>query len=112
MNSKLFSALSYFSILFFPVLIPLIIYMTNEQDDVKRHAKRAGISQCIPIMLFAVNMFIIPTVLFPSNTSTEHLFSFRLSAWQYMPLILSFAYTIVYFIILLWNLFQGVRVLK
>ncbi len=112
LNDKLLNALSYFSVLFFPVITPLIIYFTNEKKAVKAHAKRACISQCIPFVLFIINMLILPTLFFQSTRSIESSLSFNLSAWQYLPLILSFAYSILYFIILLWNVFQGVRALK
>lgn len=112
MNDKLLHALSYFSILFFPVLIPLIIYMTSNKQTVKTHAKRAFISQCIPFIIFIINMLLIPTFFLQSRSANEQLFSFQLSIWQYAPLLLSFAYSVLYVVILVWNIFQGIRVLK
>ncbi|CAH0417165.1 DUF4870 domain-containing protein [Periweissella fabaria] len=48
MQSKFINALSYFSILFAPVLIPIIIWFAAGDFDVKRNAKKALFLQIVP----------------------------------------------------------------
>ncbi|WP_301109698.1 hypothetical protein [Sporosarcina sp.] len=111
-NSKLLSSLCYFSIFFAPLLLPAIIFFATDEFDVKRHAKKSIISHIIPMVLliagFVVMSFSIfsfdPQVVAPSDNN----FIF----WSLTPLVFIILYSLLFLVVLIWNVYQGIKVLR
>ena len=105
-TNKILSSLSYFSILFAPFILPVIVYFVSEDREVKYHAKRSLISHIFPVILTVIlfftlffNIYSIPT----DGTSMGPLV---------LPVILMLLYMLVYGILLVWNIIQGIKVLR
>lgn len=59
-NEQLLSAFSYISILFCPLIVPIVVYFAQKDDFVRFHAKRAIIGQSIVVSaLFAIFAMLI-----------------------------------------------------
>lgn len=58
MNLKVINALSYFSIFFAPVIVPIIIWIVGDDADIIGNAKKAFWLQIIPF-IFVVLAFIL-----------------------------------------------------
>ena len=58
-NQRILSALCYFSILFAPFLLPLIVYFVSPDTEVKYHAKRSLLSHLIPVALGIVGFIVL-----------------------------------------------------
>lgn len=111
-NKKLLSALCYFSIFFFPLLIPFIIHVTTDETDVKFHAKRSFISHLIPMALLIVGIIIFSLSMFSVEKRMTAILNQQFDFWQIAPFLFTIIYSLLFFIILIWNVFQGVKVLK
>lgn len=99
-GNKVLASLSYFSIVFAPFLLPIIIYIVGERD-VKSHAKKAFISHIIPVII------IFCGVLFSGILG--------IGGFEYYPFAMITAYIIgglvaIYYFI--WNTVKGVQVLQ
>ncbi|MEI4770205.1 DUF4870 domain-containing protein [Psychrobacillus sp. FJAT-51614] len=109
-NNRILSALSYFSVLFAPFILPIIVFFVSQDTEVKHHAKRSLISHLIPF-IFMIVLFI---ALFSSfftvfmNAAVNEQSLFMASA----PFLFVFLYLVSYIIILVWNIIQGVKVLR
>ncbi|MEL3962422.1 DUF4870 domain-containing protein [Lysinibacillus endophyticus] len=105
-NNKIISALCYVSLLFAPFLLPLIVYLVINNNEVKYHAKRAFISHLIPVVIgMLLGIFGIFGIF--SVTSTDIMNGFVISLFIFMAI-----YFLITIILLIWNLIQAVRVLK
>lgn len=105
---KVLSALSYFSIFFAPFLLPIIIFFASSNEDIKQHSKRAFLSHLIPIgagivmfILFAIGTFGFS---FSEQPSGDVVFI----AWIAAVAI----YGIISLAVTIWNIVQGIRVLR
>jgi hypothetical protein len=108
-NPKILSALSYFSVLFAPFLLPIIVYFVSQDSNVKYHAKKSLISHIIPVILLII-LFIS---VFTSFTPVASGFNEQPSLWMAAgPLILIAIYMLVYVIVMIWNIVQGIKVLR
>lgn len=109
-NNKILSALSYFSVLFAPLLLPLIVFFVSQDKEVKHHAKRSLISHLIPVvlMIIAVIGMISSMFTFTMNTSYNESSFFLAST----PFIFMLLYFLIYVVVLVWNIIQGVKVLR
>ena len=60
-NEQLLSTFSYISILFCPLIVPIVVYFAQKDDFVRFHAKRAIIGQSIVVVsaLFAIFAMLI-----------------------------------------------------
>lgn len=47
---QLLSSLSYFSIFFAPFILPIVVWLISNDDYVKKHAKRALFSHVFPVI--------------------------------------------------------------
>lgn len=109
-NNKILSSLSYFSILFAPFILPIIVFFVSQDKDVKYHAKRSVISHLIPVILMIIAFIGMITSMFTfSATSAYDDSSFLFAA---APAIFMLVYFIIYVIVLVWNIIQGVKVLR
>lgn len=108
-NPKILSALSYFSILFAPFLLPIILYFISQNSEVKYHAKKSLISHIIPVILLIILFISVFTSFLPITSG----FNEQPSLWMAAgPLILIAIYMLVYVIVMVWNIVQGIKVLR
>ena len=105
-DNKALNALRYFSVIFAPFLVPLIIWILGKDEDTKYHAKRSLISHIIPIIV----MIILAIIVFVSaiadinDNGTGDAFA--------LTMIIGFVvFGLVYFISFIWNIIQGIKVL-
>ncbi|PZX03094.1 uncharacterized protein DUF4870 [Psychrobacillus insolitus] len=109
-NNKVLASLSYFSVLFAPFILPIIVYFISQDSHVKQHAKRALVSHIIPVVLMIVLFITIfaSFVPFSMNTTYEEPSLFMTST----PLLFVLVYMLIYAIIFIWNIIQGIKVLR
>lgn len=109
-NNKLLAALTYFSVLFAPLLLPIIVFFVSQDVIVKQHAKRSLISHLIPFVFMVILFIGVFSSVFTMsmNSSFYEPSLFMASA----PLLFVGLYIVVYIIILVWNIIQGVKVLR
>ncbi|MEK4487171.1 DUF4870 domain-containing protein [Psychrobacillus sp. FSL H8-0484] len=109
-NNKLLSALSYFSVLFAPFILPIIVYFITQEKEVKYHAKKSLISHVVPVILLIILFISIFANFFPLFNALPYE---EPSLWTVSaPILFIFLYMIVYIIILIWNIIQGIKVLR
>ena len=104
-NSKALSALNYFSVFFAPFIVPIIIYFISPDPEVKRHSIRALLSHVIPFILgiiLVVTLFIVGV--FSMQVNGDNV----LATWVLLVL----GYGLLYLAIIIWNVVQGIKVLR
>jgi len=111
-NNRILSALCYFSILFAPFLLPIIVYFITPDLEVKHHAKRSLLSHLLPVGLLVIAIFFMVIGAFSATTMPYDGSSTGIGFMSAMPIILMVLYMIVSLIILIWNIIQGVKVLQ
>lgn len=111
-NSKLLSALCYFSVFFLPLLLPFMVYLVTEEKDIKFHAKRSLISHLVPVLILIIGFIIFSISMFSMDRQIESLLHGNFSVWQMAPFIFTLVYSLLFFIIFIWNIFQGIKLLK
>ncbi|GIN85369.1 membrane protein [Heyndrickxia sporothermodurans] len=100
-SNKAISALCYFSIFFAGFILPLIVYFVSNDDEVKKHAKSAFISHIIPFVFIPLAIIAI-------------FFDLGMITGGGIPLFLigiGIIGGIVSFIIFIWNIYKGIKVL-
>lgn len=105
-NSKALSALCYFSVLFAPFLLPIIVYFVVDDTDVKHHAKRAFMSHLLSVIL-AFILVVIYFFIF-LNTPDQTLST----ALLVLLIAVTIIFIIAYAIIFIWNIIQAVKVMR
>jgi hypothetical protein len=111
-NSKLLAALCYFSVFFTPLLIPIIIYFVSDDREVKHHAKRSFVSHLVPVILLIAGFIIFSFSMFSFTNNMNGMPSENFGFWQLTPFLFMLVYGLLLMAILIWNVFQGVKVLK
>ena len=108
-TNKILSASTYFSILFAPFILPIIVYFLTSEKEVKYHAKRSLISHIIPTIFFVLLMLAIFANFLPLGFTGD-----SDSMWTSMTTALIFMglYTVINLVLLIWNIVQGVKVLR
>lgn len=108
-TNKILSASTYFSILFAPFILPIIVYFLTSEKEVKYHAKRSLISHVIPTIFFVFLMLAIFANFLPLGFTGD-----SDSMWTSMTTALIFMglYTVINLVLLIWNIVQGVKVLR
>ena len=104
-NSKALSALNYFSVFFAPFIVPIIIYFISPDPEVKRHSIRALLSHVIPFILgiiLVITLFIVGV--FSMQVNEDKIFV----TW----VLLTLGYGLLYLGIVIWNVVQGIKVLR
>lgn len=99
--NKIISALSYFSVLFFGGIFPLIVFFASDDGEVKKHAKRAFLSHIIPLITVP---FVIWAIIL-GITGHESSVPFVLIPTLLVCFLLDFT-------VFAWNIIQGIKVLK
>ncbi|WP_332646175.1 DUF4870 domain-containing protein [Lysinibacillus sp. 54212] len=106
-NSKGLSALNYFSIFFAPFIVPIVVYFVSHDSEVKRHSIRALLSHIIPIIL-AIFLFIGIFALGIFSNEAVNLGDSAFFSW-----IIAFGvYMLINFAVIIWNVIEGVKVLR
>lgn len=114
-NNRVLSALCYFSIFFAGFILPLIVYFVATDQEVKRHAKRAFISHLLLIIptIIGIILFIVVIAINPFNPSMN---DFENSANGSLLVISWIVFIILEAIlslaVFIWNIIQGVKVLR
>ncbi|PLT29010.1 DUF4870 domain-containing protein [Peribacillus deserti] len=98
-TNKILASLSYFSIFFAPFLLPIILYFVSDDYFVKEHSKKALVSHLIP---FLGILFIILGAVGDFTGGGLPIFSFLGVG----------LYGLLCFIVLIWNIVKGIKVLK
>ncbi|PIC70083.1 MULTISPECIES: DUF4870 domain-containing protein [unclassified Sporosarcina] len=111
-NSKLLSSLSYFSVFFAPLLLPIIIYFVADEFEVRRHAKKALVSHIIPMVLLIAGFIIMSFSIFSFNSDSLTNANSNMMFWGFIPVLFITLYSLLFVIVLIWNVYQGVKVLK
>ncbi|WP_438319210.1 DUF4870 domain-containing protein [Sporosarcina sp. FA9] len=106
------SALCYFSILFSPLLLPIIIYLVTNDTEVRTHAKRSLISHIIPIALLIVGFILFSLSIFSLENRMFDMMQGSSNFWSISPILFMFIYGLITAIIFIWNIIQGVRLIK
>ena len=112
MNNKLVSALCYFSVFIFPLLLPFVIYLVIDDSEVKHHAKRALISHLVPVILLISGVVIFSFSMFSIDNRMSTIINGGFDFWSVAPFIFTLLYSLLFLIILIWNVFQGVKMLR
>ncbi|AIK38460.1 MULTISPECIES: DUF4870 domain-containing protein [Bacillus] len=102
-GNNILSSLSYISIFFAPILVPIIIYFVAE-EEVKYHAKKALWTHLIPCVTVIIGLAISGVVGF--STLSENAIGIALLIGTFA---IAFILSIYYFI---WNIVKGIKVLK
>lgn len=98
-SNKVLSAICYFSVLFAPFIVPIIIYFASDDSFVKKHAKSSLLSHVIPALF-------IPLVILAA------FYDFAQTADFPILLLTTFVvFGIASLIIFIWNLVRGVKLL-
>lgn len=111
-NKKILSALCYFSVFFFPLLIPFVIYLTSEDTDVKFHATRSFVSHMVPVALLIIGLVIFSFSMFNTQQRMTAIMHQQFDFWAFAPFLFTLVYSSFFVVILVWNIFQGVKVLR
>lgn len=110
-SNRVLASLNYFSIFFASFLFPLIIWIISKNDFEKYHAKRALISHVIALIpgLFAFGAFIFLAI---TTASIEPYTSNGSYVFGTEFLVIGAIYLFVLAIIMIWNIVQGIKVLR
>lgn len=111
-NSKLLSSLCYFSVFFAPLLLPIIIFFVTDENEVKRHAKRALVSHIIPMALLLAGFVILSFSIFSFSSQPIATTDNQMMVWSILPLVFITLYSALFLVVLIWNIYQGIKVLK
>ena len=116
-NRRVLSSLCYFSVLFAPFLLPIIVYFITPDTEVKHHAKRSLLSHLIPVALGIIGFIIMMIgsfTMFGSSvdgtmyTGPETNFFFNAGTTVLFVIL----YGILSLVVLIWNIIQGIKVLQ
>lgn len=100
---KLMAALSYISYFFLPVIFPLIVWIVaSDRPFVKKHAKRAFLSQLFPVLWVLILAIVIGLV--GAFTSTSF-------SWGWLSITLIAITCLIVLISLIYNVVYAIRVL-
>ena len=102
-ESKILNAFSYFSVLFAPFIVPLIIWIIGKDEEVKYHAKRAFISHMISVVLI-----IIFAIMVMAGALTGLLDN---DAGGLTVIIGFIIMLLIYLAIFIWNIVMGIKAL-
>lgn len=123
-NNRVLSSLCYFSIFFAGFILPIIVFFVTKDPEVKRHAKRAFLSHLLLIAptIIGVMIFIAFTISFSIQSSSYESFGLESDGLSYTSsgdtfFMIGFLIFIVLEVILslavsIWNIVQGIKVLK
>lgn len=106
-NERVLASLSYFSIFFAPFLFPIILFFIVKDEFVKQHAKRALLSHLVPVVFGFILVFLLLTSSWLADLNNSNGTGIAIGY-----VIGMLAYLAVTFGFFVWNIVQGIRVLK
>ncbi len=101
-NRSLLSSLNYFSLFFAPLIFPLITLIVGSKD-IKKHGKRALISQLIPAVAYVLMMSVFSLTAYIAGVNEPHSFIVTSGIVTIILIVVS---------IVVWNVMQGVKQLR
>lgn len=111
-NNKLLSALCYFSIFFSPLLLPAIVYFVTDDHEVKGHAKRSLISHLVPVVLLIAGFVLFTFSIISYESRLHTMMTGQFDFWGLAPFLFMIIYGLLFLFVVIWNVYQGVKVLK
>ncbi|UII55578.1 DUF4870 domain-containing protein [Cytobacillus spongiae] len=99
-TKKVLSALSYLSVLFAGIIVPIILYFVAEDTDVKKHAKKALLSH----LILLIPPPVILITIFSYGEGLELSFPILLIVEFVLFILLSLA-------VVIWNIVRGIQLL-
>lgn len=102
-GNKVLSALSYFSILFAPILFPIIVWIVGDYET-RSHAKRALWTHIIPSIATFIGLAVLGIMDVGFNHSDK-----TLAIGSVITVCICALISLYYFI---WNMVKGIKVLK
>ncbi|MFC7366579.1 MULTISPECIES: DUF4870 domain-containing protein [Bhargavaea] len=110
-NPRLIASFNYFSILFAPVLFPLVLLFASGDGMVRRHAKRALAIQLIPAVPLAA---LLVTTIIAANEVREAAFTGMAPSFGHAgtAALLSLLYAVFQGAAFVWCAAAGIRALK
>lgn len=100
-TGKVLSALSYFSIFFAAIILPLIVWIVAEDMMAKEHAKKAFFSHLILLIPIPLIVF---TAIFELSGNLESI--------PIMFIISIIGTVVLSLIVMVWNIVKGIQVLS
>jgi len=101
-SNKILSALSYFSIFFAGIIVPIVMLCVSGDKEVKSHAKKALISHLIPLIP-------VPFIIIAALTDVLALHQGDLPILFFISIAISIILSLV---IMIWNIVKGIQVLS
>ncbi|MFS0655202.1 hypothetical protein [Bacillus sp. 179-C3.3 HS] len=101
-DQSIIASICYFSVFFMPFIVPIVSYFVVDQQETKRHAKRAFWSHLLPVAAFFILIFGAVPLLIITQSLIPVMIVF----------ILSFLVAIGFLISVIWNIVQGIKVLQ
>ncbi|MDN4608364.1 DUF4870 domain-containing protein [Sporosarcina highlanderae] len=111
-NNKLLAALCYFSIFFSPLLLPAIVYFITDDHEVKGHAKRSLISHLAPVVLLIAGFILFSFSMISYESRIHTMMTGQFDFWGLAPFLFMLLYGLLFLFVVIWNVYQGVKVLK
>lgn len=111
-NNKILSALCYFSIFFSPLLLPAIVFFITDDHEVKGHAKRSLISHLAPVVLLIAGFILFSFSIISYESRIQTMMTGQFDFWGLAPFLFMLLYGLLFLFVVIWNVFQGVKVLK
>ncbi|MDW0117836.1 hypothetical protein QTL97_12890 [Sporosarcina thermotolerans] len=111
-NNKILPALCYFSIFFSPLLLPAIVYFITDDHEVKGHAKRSLISHLAPVVLLIAGFILFSFSIISYESRIHTMMTGQFDFWGLAPFLFMLLYGLLFLFVVIWNVFQGVKVLK
>lgn len=114
-NRRVLSALCYFSVLFAPFLLPLIVYFISPDTEVKYHAKRSFFSHLIPFALGVIGIVVLMASSFTMYNTMDYAIapdsttSFMTAG---LPILFMLISVVISIVVLIWNIVQGIKVIQ
>ncbi|MEQ2528802.1 DUF4870 domain-containing protein [Bacillaceae bacterium CLA-AA-H227] len=101
-SNKILAALSYFSIFFAGIIVPIVVLCVSGDKEVKHHAKKALISHLLLLIP-------VPIIIFAAFADIIGIHQGEVPIMLFVGFIISIILSIVIFI---WNIVKGIQVLS
>jgi uncharacterized membrane protein len=103
-SNKVLASLCYFSVFFAGFIFPIIAYFVSDDEYVKHHAKKALLSHLIPFATAVFFFLAIVVGVFNYGDFPE--------AFPGIAFLGFFIVGMINFIVVIWNIIKGIKVLK
>ena len=97
---------------FAPLLLPVIVYLVTDDNEVKFHAKRSLISHIIPIVLLIVGFIIFSLSMFSVENRMLDMMGNGFNFWSLSPILFVLLYGLVTVIIFVLDIHPGREIIK